>query len=185
MIRYLIVLALLLIPVSLEAKPPVKAYRGEYPTVNLPYAMRQQNWLGPNGEGSCVHASMVSLFRWQGQPVLADWWKKYNGDGEWDKTLAAKLDKAGIKFAYTSGEKDVKFLEWACKTRRGCAVTVLGGKHMVALVHLDETHAGILDNNDTSHIKWMPRETFLAEWFNSSSWAVTPCYTPVPPMPAR
>ena len=39
----------------------------EYPTVNLPVALRQANWRGNQGEGSCVHALMISLFRWQGR----------------------------------------------------------------------------------------------------------------------
>ena len=89
----------------------------------------------------------------------------------------------GIRFAHTVGRNDVSFLEWACSTRRGAGVTVLGGRHMICLVHLDEKWAGILDNNDTSRIRWVPRKTFLAEWFNSNSWATTPVYSPAPPLP--
>ncbi len=40
----------------------------EYPTVNLPISLRQSNWLGNKNEGSCVHATMISLLRWQGPP---------------------------------------------------------------------------------------------------------------------
>ena len=160
-------------------------YKGEYPTVNLPYVMRQKNKLGPGGSGSCVHASMVSLLRWQGKPKFADWWWKHNGDGEWSGGLAAKFEKAGVRFAYTEGRGDVKFLEWACNTRRGCGVTCMGGRHMTALVHFDSKRAGILDNNQTERIIWINRSTFLSEWLNSGSWAVTPVYTPSPPLPRR
>lgn len=159
------------------------SYKVEYPTVNLPYKLRQRNWLGPQGEGSCVHATMVSLLRWQGHPKLADWWRRNNGDGEWDTDLAAKFTRAKVRFAFTSERGDIRFLEWACRTRRGCGVTVRGARHMVALVHLDEKWAGILDNNQTERIIWVPRDTFLSEWLNSNSWAVTPVYTPAPPLP--
>ena len=155
----------------------------EYPTVNLPVALRQANWRGNEGEGSCVHASMISLLRWQGRHAMADYWRRTYGNGEWAAGLADKLDREGVRFAYTVGRNDVGFLEWACSTRRGCGVTVLGGRHMICLVHLDEKWAGILDNNDPRQIKWVSRKTFLAEWFNSNSWATTPVYSPAPPLP--
>ena len=155
----------------------------EYPTVNVPFGLRQSNWRGSQGEGSCVHASMISLMRWQGRINTAKWWRDHNGNGEWDTDLAAKFDRAGIRYAFTSDCGDVSFLEWACKTRRGCGVTVMGGCHMVALIHLDDRWAGLLDNNHTGKFIWVPRETFLSEWKNSGSWAIVPIYTPAPPMP--
>ncbi|REJ65645.1 MAG: hypothetical protein DWQ31_17040 [Planctomycetota bacterium] len=170
-------------------KSNIPAFRKEYPTVNLPYALRQKNWRGDLGEGSCVHATMVSLFRWQGRYATAEYWRRSYGNGEYaDDTrstshnLARKMQRDGIRFAYTVNG-DVRFLDWACSTRRGCGVTVMGGRHMVALVHFDEKWAGILDNNDTEKITWVPRETFVAEWLNSNGWAVTPVYTPAPPLP--
>lgn len=168
-------------------RPAIKypAYQTPYPTVDIIEAFRQQNWRGRKGEGSCVHASMVMLFRWQGQHELADKWRETYGDGEWDTNLARKFDAEGVRYAYTSQQKDVKFLQWACQTRRGCGVTVMGGAHMVCLVHLDDKWAGILDNNYIDKIKWVPREQFLTEWMNSSSWAVTPVYTPPAPLPCR
>ncbi len=155
----------------------------EYPTIQVEQVFREQNWLGPQGEGSCVHASMVMLFRWQEQYDLADMWRATYADGEWATNLAIKLDAEGVRYAYTYQENDVSFLEWAVSTRRGCAVTVKGGAHMVILVHLDEEMAGILDNNSPETIKWVPRETFLVEWESSNSWAVTPVYDAPPPLP--
>lgn len=160
-------------------------YEQEFPTVNLEQAFRQQNWRGREGEGSCVHATMIMLFRWQGRPDLAKKWRETYGDGEWWEGLAAKFDKEGVRYAYTVKRNDVSFLQWACSTRRGCGVTVRGGAHMVTLVHLDSKWAGILDNNSIEEIKWVRRETFLSEWFSSNSWAVTPIYTPPPPLPYR
>ena len=163
----------------------------ERPVVNLPTELREENWLGPRGEGSCVHATMVMLLRWQQETSLAAHWRRTYGDGEYaDSTwseqhnLANRLDQENVRYAYTI-DGDVDFLEWALKTRRGCGVTVLGGRHMVALVHFDGQWAGLLDNNAPEKIVWVSRGKFLAEWKNSNGWAVTPVYTPAPPMPEK
>lgn len=158
------------------------APKKERPTVNIPTALRQSNWRGPQGQGSCVHATMISLFRWQYRLKTADYWRRSYGDGEWPEDLAAKFNKEGTRYAYVTNG-DVKFLEWACRTRRGCGITVMGGAHMVALVHLDDKWAAILDNNNVGQFIWVPRETLIAEWKASYGWAVTPVYTPAAPLP--
>ncbi len=159
-------------------------YELERPTVNLETAFRQSNWLGSRRQGSCVHSTMVMLFRWQGQFEMADYWKKTFGDGEYSSGLAVKMDRAGVRYAYTASRNDVSFLEWACDTRRGCGVAVNNGRHMVMLVGLDDEYAGILDNNSIGNFKWIKRETFLADWRRSGSWAVVPiCGTVPPPLP--
>jgi len=124
------------VAVDLGASEPARV---EYPTVNLPRSLRQENWLGSKGEGSCVFATAVSLFRWQGRYWMADRIRTRYGNGEYaddswnpQSNLADKLDAEGVRYAYTTAG-DVSFLEWACSTRRGCGVTVLGGRHMVAL----------------------------------------------------
>jgi hypothetical protein len=151
----------------------------ERPTVNLPYVFRQANW---NKNGSCVHASMVSLFKWQGEKELAKLWRgKYRG-GEWASRLASRLEANGVRYAYVTNG-DVSFLEWACDTRRGCGITVDGGSHMVTLVHLDSEWAATLDNNDISKFNWIPRKKLIAEWKASYGWAVTPVYSPAAPLP--
>ena len=160
-------------------------YERELPTVNLEQVFRQKNWIGSEREGSCVHATMIMLFRWQGRVDLAAKWRKTYENGEWPEGLAAKFDKEGVRYAYTSAANDVHFLEWACHSRRGCGVTVNGGSHMVMLVHLDNERAGIIDNNHPNEVKWVARRTFLSEWFNSNSWAVTPVYIPPPPLPYK
>jgi len=164
---------------SLGIAAPKKTER---PVVNVPAKLRQSNWRGPQGQGSCVHATMISLFRWQYRLKTADHWRQTYGDGEWPDDLAAKFDKEGIRYAYVTNG-DVKFLEWACRTRRGCGITVMGGAHTVALVHLDDRWAAILDNNNVEKFIWVPRETLIAEWKASYGWAVTPIYTPAAPLP--
>jgi len=90
----------------------------ERPAVNIPVACRQSNWTS-YGSGSCVHATMISLFRWQGRLHTADYWRRTYGGGEDPSGLSTKFDREGIRYAYvTTGE--VAFLEWACRTRRGC-----------------------------------------------------------------
>ena len=158
------------------------AVRTEYPTVNLPRSLRQSNWLGNLGEGSCVHATLISLLRWQGRYNTADNWRRTQGNGEWPEDLAEKMDGEGVRYAYVTNG-DVGFLEWACSTRRGCGITVNGGRHMVALIHFDSEWAGLLDNNSIETVIWVPRETLIAEWRNSNGWAVTPIYNPAPPLP--
>lgn len=154
----------------------------ERPIVNIPSALRQNNWRGNRGSGSCVHASIISLFRWQGRYNTANWWRRNYGDGETPKGLERKLEENKIRYAYVTNG-DINFLEWSCSTRRGCAITVMGGAHMVALVHLDSEWAAILDNNNISKFIWLPRQTLIAEWQASHGWAVTPIYTPAAPLP--
>lgn len=154
----------------------------ERPTVNVPLALRQANWLGSYRQGSCVHATMISLFRWQGRLGMAKHWLKAYGDGEDPSGLATKFAHEGVRYAYVT-DGDVHFLEWACRTRRGCGITIKGGAHMVALVHLDNKWAALLDNNDVSKFIWVPRETLIAEWKSSYGWAVSPVYTPAAPLP--
>jgi len=159
-------------------------YEVERPTVNLETVFRVQNWRGPQGEGSCVHATMIMLFRWQGQFEMADYWQANHADGEWATNLAKKMDRAGVRYAYTTNKDDISFLEWACKTRRGCGVAVRNRAHMIMLVGLDDEYACILDNNFPGSFKWIPREEFLKDWLSSGSWAVTPVMaSPPPPLP--
>lgn len=154
----------------------------EIPQANIPLGCRQSNWTkGHFLNGSCVHASLMSLFRWQCQPNLADWWKENHGGGETPWSLVPQLDKAGITYAMTFGKADVEFLEWACRTRRGAGVAIYGRAHMVALVGLTDEWAILLDNNSVHEFIYVPRETFINEWLFSDSWAVTPLYSPCPP----
>jgi hypothetical protein len=184
--KIILVLCLLLTGCEMPMEPlkqqaPRITY-AEMPIVNVPVTMRQSNWIGPNGSGSCTWATMISLLRWQGRYNTAEWIRENYADGEWATTMSKKLDAANIRYAYVTNG-DVRFLEWACKTRRGCGITVQGGVHMVALVHLDAKWAGILDNNDVSKINWIPRETLIAEWQASNGWAISPIYNPAAPLP--
>ena len=170
-----------------EAHKPVVCPRRpvhpqSYPTIDIPQDLRTRNW-APEGEGSCVHASLVTLLHWQGQHELARWWQRKYSGGEVPEGLAAKANRIGLRFAETRNG-DVGFLEWAVRTRRGACVTVEGGVHMVCLIHLDEQWAGTLDNNNPGQVVWQSRNAFLEEWRTSHwQWAITPVYDPPPRKP--
>ena len=159
-------------------------YEVERPTVNLETIFREHNWLGPQGEGSCVHSTLIMLFRWIGEYEMADYWRANHADGEYASVLAAKLDAAGVRYAYTSNKNDISFLQWSCDTRRGCGVAVKNGAHMVLLVYMDDKEVAILDNNHIESFKWIKRDVFLKDWLSSGSWAITPILnSPPPPYP--
>jgi hypothetical protein len=157
------------------------------PQVNPPYRLREPNYAG----GSCSYASTITLLRWQGQYNIASYVRMRCAGGTNPEVLAESLDECGVRYAMTVGQRDVAFLEWACRTRRGAAIGVYGdgsgsayeARHMLNLVHLDSKWAGILDNNYTQEILWIPRDQFLRHWIGSGSWAVVPCYSPAPPLP--
>src|SRR5579871_6301737 len=104
----------------IRVTPAVRALLRALRFIDIPPAWRRRNWFGDRGQGSCVHASLVHLFHWQGRHDVARWWAARYGNGETAEGLAAKLEGAGIPFAETRSG-DVAFLEWAIRTRRGAA----------------------------------------------------------------
>lgn len=194
--KYVILLAAVgLAATALEFEshqPPGGVVIAERPVVNVPPTDRQENWTYRNPQnGSCVHASFLTLLRWQGRRDFAEYWRsRYPGGGESAGTFGAKLDAEGVRYAVTTNG-DVGFLEWACRTRRGACVTSHRGNHMETLVHLDHESAALIDNNFPGKFRWLPREQFLREWRDGQNgpltgnggWAFTPIYTPAAPLP--
>ena len=147
----------------------------ETPVVNLPHPARCRNYAG----GSCVIASTVSLFRWQGRDDLADLFRRSYSGGQSASSLHAKLEARGVRYAFTTSG-DAAFLEWACRTRRGAGVTFFAN-HFVCLVHLDARRAMLLDNNRVGQYITLPRDEFLRRWRGYGGWATTPVYSPAAP----
>ena len=166
----------------LHVAPAVRRIIQTLREIDIPPAWRRRNWIGDRGQGSCVHAALVNLWHWQGRHEFAERWAARHGNGETAEGLAAKLDAAGARFAETRSG-DEAFLEWAIRTRRGAAVVVQNGVHMVNLVGLDQHHAHILDSNSPARVLRLPRDAFLRDWKQSGGWAVTPVGTPPPPEP--
>lgn len=165
-----------------QPAPVITCGPAETPEVNLPDALRQKNWDGKDGSGSCVHATTVMLLRWNGNYRLADWWKATYSGGEIWGGLTTKLNAAKVPWVGTYGQYDIKFLEWSIRTRRGCMVTIMQGRHMVMLVDLTDKYAYILDNNAPDHITRWDRTEFLNEWYYANSWALTVVFSPAPPI---
>lgn len=164
------------------------AVASELPTVNLPPQLRQKNWVGPNGSGSCVHATVVMLFRWAGLYDMAEFWRKTYADGEYDTELARRLDAAHIRFAWIDNGNPA-FLDWACATRRGAGIGIRlpgGGYHFVMVVHCDSKYIAIIDNNRPSVVSWYDRNSYIDYWRSAGGWAVAIISgSPAPPLPER
>jgi hypothetical protein len=165
-----------------RVSPEVRRIIGSLRLIDIPPRWRKQNWIGDRGQGSCVHAALVHLWHWQGRHEWAEWWAARHGNGETAEGLAAKLETAGVQFAETRSG-DEAFLDWAIRTRRGAAVVVQSGSHMVNLVGLDHRHAHILDSNAPERVEAWPRDKFLRDWKQSGGWAVTPVGPPAAPDP--
>jgi len=176
-------------------RPPIDAefaavYGGVAPTgtpqgvvMDLPAELRQANW----GGGSCVHASTVSLLRWQGQYAMADWWRQQYSGGEYAWRLVQRMEAAGVRYAYTTSA-DVNFLEWCVRTGRGAGI-FYKPQHAINLVGLDDQYAYLLDNNYTDRPEqtgvWerVPRATFERQWLGYGGVAWTLVYAVPPPVP--
>lgn len=161
---------------------PVDFKIQDRPIIKVDSEDRVLNWTGWNNEGSCVHASMMMLFGYQGRDDWADFWGENYESGYYHSWLINALEVNEIPYASTYERNNVEFLEWAITEKLGCIVTtgirgkdgkIHWGNHMILLVHLDNSEAAIIDPNYPTIIKWMDREKFLKNWFLSNSWATT------------
>jgi hypothetical protein len=158
---------------------PRGAYTGV--TMDLPHELREPNW----GGGSCVHASNVMVLRWQGQYEMADWWRKNYSGGENDTRLVARLEAAGLRYAWG---RDESFLDWTSRTRRGAGI-FYKPNHSICMVGIDSQNAYLLDNNDigyperNGHYETVPRAEFIQRWHGYGSFGWTMVYEPPPAEP--
>lgn len=185
-----VVLVLLLMFTVVEPQGSYSAYMGgtERPVANVPVALRQINWLGPHGSGSCAWASLITDLNWSGEFARAQRVRATHGDGVTVQSLCAGLTRDGVPYVWTSGRNDVAFLEQALAGRRGvlCGVNweepTKEANHMIVLSHLDAQSAAIIDPNYPSRDRWMTRDEFLSVWFGTGSIGFVPLYSAVPPM---
>lgn len=149
------------------------------PPVDLPVEFRERNYAG----GSCVHASMETILRWQGLLELADWWRATYSGGEGSSGLISKSERAGLRYGYTT-KGDVGFLDWASRTRRG-AVIFYKPNHSISFFgwSSDGLQAVLCDNNRPKEHEYVERETFIRKWKGYGGFALTPIYNPQPPRP--
>lgn len=157
---------------------------------DIPPEWRQSNW----GTGSCVHATTVSLLRWQGLYEIADEWRRtYSGEeATAQEPHTAKMEHFGLKYVVTT-DGDDSLLDWAIATRRGAGVTYPRG-HCVAVIgkevqiptdprYGDEPKicAVILDNNHVNYRDYLPWHAFLEGWRDAGGKAFAFTSGQVPP----
>lgn len=157
------------------------AAKPDTPVVNLPLEARQQNWRGPGGDGSCVHASLSSMLHWQNQFALAKWWRSQYSGGEWSDQLRRRLDAAKIPYAYTE-KANIKLLDDAHASRRG-ALLWWKPSHCCTFVGWakgsdGKLYAAILDNNRTQAFEFVERSEFHQKWAGYGGFALTTLYDP-------
>ena len=145
-----------------------------------PPGIRQKNWTGWTG-GSCMNASWMTHLRWNGMPEVADWWGQHYSGRAGVQATARRCDQAGIKYACTEGQKDVEFLEWASRTRRG-AVIYYFDDHAVNFLGYRDGRAWVLDNNDPRKYISIPKDEFLGNWCAYNSGAITVISSPPSPL---
>lgn len=151
----------------------------DIPPVDLPKSMRQRNYSG----GSCAHASMIDVLRWQNKNNDASWWRRnYYGGTNALYTLARIADRRGLDYAMTT-DGDPGFLEWCSRTRRGAAIIWSGGSHAITFCGFVGNRAALVDNNRPSKLTYMDKRKFLAHWRGSGGDAITPVYSPSAPRP--
>ena len=160
---------------------PLPPQVADTPTCNIPPPLRQKNWLGPKGQGSCVYASLTSHARWLNLFRIADLIAgprgdghgKY-GDGEFETRLMENLDREGIDHAETR-KADPRFLDWCDKERRG-AIMWWKPYHCCLFVgwveHNGRQYAAILDNNRTEDFELTEREQFIRLWAGYGGFAL-------------
>lgn len=165
---------------------PLPSPPAEQPPANLPLELRQQNWRGPKGEGSCVHASLTSHLRWLNEFEIGERWRNTFGDGEWDSQLRDRLDANGIDYAYTL-KADPRFLDWASDTGRGAILWWKPG-HCCTFMGWFTDDAGrqfaaILDNNSVREFEYTPREQFIRLWAGYGGFALSVLGDPATSLP--
>ena len=149
------------------------------PPVDLPRSMRQRNYRG----GSCAHASMIDVLRWQNRGTDASWWRRsYWGGANFSHDLPRIADRRGLDYAMTTSG-DPRFLQWCSDTRRGAAVIWSGGSHAITFCGYVGNRAVLVNNNRPSKVTYMDKRKFLANWRRSGGDAITPVYSPVAPRP--
>ncbi len=168
---------------SEEPVPKIVFQVQDRPQIKIDPLDLQHIWVDKKTkQGSCVHACLVTLFRYQDRDDWAVYWRANYRGGMWNSTLVKYLEENEIPYRNTFREKDVAFLERAMSERIGTLATTSvpdddgfasPANHMLLLVHLDNCEAAIIDTRISNAVVWMDREEFLETWFYSDSWATT------------
>lgn len=173
--------------------------------IDLPGQLHRKN-TASHGLGLCVFTSIHHSAVWQDVAAFQEWpkWmidKSIPGGGypqkvaDLAKKIAADRGLPEPDFLQVEGS-DLEILKLACSTGRMPGVTYsrsptgrYGGQqiaHMVSLVHADDQHFVILDNNyiGDSNYEWLTPEEFKKSYTGlGGGWAVILLDNGPPPIP--
>lgn len=154
-------------------------WRGVKANAPIPPYMHILNEGGSDGAGLCVIASNVIDGAYQDVPGLNEgkespvWlMAKKRPGGYYPDKLERLFREAGLETAWFSAEGSadelLPVIEFYTKQGVPVGVTMNTGQlyyyqtiaHMVSCIHLDETWACIVDNNNPGKYHWMPRAEF-------------------------
>lgn len=171
----------------------------------LPGNFHQRNTGGSDGAGLCVFASMRHTGLWQNESAfsgLFNYMRNFPGGGypsKVDAMLKRYCQEKNLpmpQYLQVEGS-DLEILKAACRSGRMPCVTYgvsptgrYGGRriaHMVSLVHADDRHFVILDNNFPGEqaYEWLtPQEFLQAYTAGGGGWAIILVDPPgAPPRP--
>jgi hypothetical protein len=172
---------------------------------DLPGEFHRKN-VASRGQGCCVFTSLHHSATWQNVPALVEFprWLQAKGlpgggyPGNVKERIAALCKERGVAeppYLQVEGG-DLEVLKAACRSGRMPAVTYgrsptgryggAGIAHMVSLVHADEKHFVVLDNNypGANAYEWMsPAEFRRAYTAKGGGWAVILLDEGPPPVP--
>lgn len=172
---------------------------------DLPGELHRKN-TSSKGLGNCVFTSIHHSALWQNVPALQEFpkWLIEKGvpGGGYPSKVADLIPKICKDKGYPVPDfiqvesNDLEILKRACKSGRMPGVTYAvsptgrygGGRiaHMVSLVHADDKHFVVLDNNyiGADKYEWMTPQEFLKAYSGGrQGWAVVLLAPPPPPPP--
>lgn len=191
MLRFLCALVLLCGLSGCEHLQPERAVAlpapaAEQPPANLPTQLHVRNWLGPLGQGSCVHASMKNHALWHNDFDFVQRWS--HSDGEYASRLMKRLDELDYEYTFTE-KADPRFLDWCSQERHGC---ILWWKPSHCCTFMGwvrgndgRQYAAVLDNNYPGKFELTEREQFVRLWAGYGGFALSLLEAPATSPPYR
>jgi hypothetical protein len=202
-----ILLAASLLPCAAATIGGNRTPDGQEIQIDLPPELHQKN-IASRGLGCCVFRSLDHAARWQDIAALQHFpeWMVQRGiaGGGYPQKVSDLIPKISKDRGlpppdYIQVEdNDLEILKLACKTGRMPGVTYSfspsgrygGGRiaHMVNLVHADDKHFCVLDNNfvGANQYEWLSPQEFLKTYSGGrTGWCVILMPPPPPPIPVN
>lgn len=150
--------------------------------INVSKCIRYKNYV-IRAEGSCVHASLATLFMYLGEDKWANYWTNKYGGGETPTGLVVKLNKEGLTHETTT-KGELALVERNLDKGLPMIVT-FKRNHMCLLIGMDKTYisygdvvvkhpapnAYIIDPNFPQKVEIVSRDYFLKDWRSNGGWA--------------